>query len=205
MSTSNLNKQGSEYEGSVLSYPKKSWARWHNTYTVMSSYTILKIHDESGNSVEFKIDTEDLLLCLESYWYYKLGGKGNKYYCQRTVTVCGRRPFKKVKTVFLHKEVFGDHSNDLDHINRDSTDNRKSNLREASKSQNMANIVLINKSSGLPVGAYPHLKRFRSFIILSGKRVNLGMFDSAEEASSAWKKAHSNFYKKFSPYYGDVL
>lgn len=74
----------------------------------------------------------------------------------------------------------------IDHVNGNITDNRISNLREASKSENLQNRRLCqsnNKSSGLLGVSYD--KKFGSFfaqIIINGRKKFLGYFDTKEDA-----------------------
>ena len=78
----------------------------------------------------------------------------------------------------------------LDHINRDRTDNRISNLREATNEQNRANRGVVKSRSGLK-GAYWHKasKRWTSRVERNGRQTYLGLFDTAEEAHAAYCKA----------------
>lgn len=86
----------------------------------------------------------------------------------------------------------------LDHINRDGLDNRISNLRLASISQNTENKSKskLNKSGHL--GVYPVGRKFAAKITKDHKPHYLGMFDTAERASEAYKQAKKN-YHTFNP------
>lgn len=82
---------------------------------------------------------------------------------------------------------------DVDHIDGDVSNNRYSNLREASRSQNMQNqrrALSNNKSSGL-LGASWHkqTRRWQARITLGGKDRFLGRFDTAEAAHAAYLAA----------------
>ena len=76
----------------------------------------------------------------------------------------------------------------LDHIDCDKLNNRISNLREVSTSENQQNQqkAHVNNSSGL-IGATLHKNRFwRAQITLNGKAKHLGYFPTAEEAHKAY-------------------
>lgn len=76
---------------------------------------------------------------------------------------------------------------DVDHINENKTDNRLSNLRVATRGQNMLNITgpaKHNRFSGVR-GVSPRRGRWRATI--SGR--HLGDFDTIEEAAAAREAA----------------
>ena len=82
-------------------------------------------------------------------------------------------------------------SEDIDHINQDSLDNRWINLRECSHQENGKNQKkYINNTSGV-VGV--HLRssgKWRARIFHKGKHINLGHFDSFDDAVTARNAAN---------------
>lgn len=78
----------------------------------------------------------------------------------------------------------------VDHINGNRADNRWCNLRKVSAETNMQNLrqATSASSSGL-LGAYTYGHRWRSQIRTQAGLVNLGTFDTAEEAHQAYLKA----------------
>ena len=88
---------------------------------------------------------------------------------------------------------------DLDHKNRDKSDNRITNLRLATRVQNIANAPARNRA-GLPKGCY-RLKghqRFYSQIKIGGEIRRLGTFDTAAEAAAAFEDAHRDEHGTYS-------
>jgi hypothetical protein len=78
---------------------------------------------------------------------------------------------------------------DVDHINRNRTDNRWCNLREATRKQNSQNKgTQKNNTSGF-TGVTLHKGKFRAQICVDRKLRHLGYFPTAEEASSAYLAA----------------
>ena len=83
----------------------------------------------------------------------------------------------------------------IDHINGDPSDNRICNLRDVSRQvnqQNMRSAMCSNLSTGLLGACY--CKRWRKFVAgikdpSTGKRLNLGAFNTAEEAHQAYLSA----------------
>jgi hypothetical protein len=90
---------------------------------------------------------------------------------------------------------------EIDHINRNRSDNRLSNLRECSHRENSANRSMYknNKSGVLGVCYYPKYQKWVAYIRADGRHKSLGYFDSLEDAEKARKDAEATFYGKFAP------
>lgn len=85
----------------------------------------------------------------------------------------------------------------IDHIDNDPANNAFVNLRVASFSQNAQNIKgpHADSKSGL-LGVCPSWNgRWKAQIMISGKYTHLGVFDSAEEAHSAYMKAKLEYHE----------
>lgn len=89
----------------------------------------------------------------------------------------------------------------IDHVNGVRDDNRFSNLREATNSQNNRNrIKQANNTSGFKgVSFHNQMKRWRSSIMANGMSKHLGLFDTREEAYSAYCAAADNLHGEFIP------
>lgn len=85
----------------------------------------------------------------------------------------------------------------LDHKNRDRSDNRISNLRQASPTQNA-----INRK--LPQGVHPVGNRFQARISVDGDRRHLGCFSTPEAAHAAYVAALRDLHGEFAPIYEDT-
>ncbi len=88
---------------------------------------------------------------------------------------------------------------ELDHVNGNRSDNRLSNIREATRGNNRANSgVGKNNKSGLK-GAYWHVaaQRWSSSITVDGSKRWLGLFDTAEAAHAAYASAAKTFHGTF--------
>lgn len=84
-------------------------------------------------------------------------------------------------------------SHQVDHIDGNPSNNKWENLREANRSNNMENLKAIkkgNKSTGL-LGAHDKRGngRITATIVVKGKCLNLGTFDTPEEAHQAYIEA----------------
>lgn len=88
-------------------------------------------------------------------------------------------------------------SHHIDHKNGDRSDNRPSNLRACTRSQNNANArISKNNTTGFK-GVTIHGERFRAQIGKDGKKMLLGVFSTKEEAHAAYVAASKVLYGKF--------
>lgn len=88
---------------------------------------------------------------------------------------------------------------EVDHINGKRPDNRWSNLREATRSQNEMNKGRRSDNKTGFTGVYwkPTRQKFLAQIILNGKRTHLGYHDTAEEAAQVRKLAEDKYFGEF--------
>jgi hypothetical protein len=75
-------------------------------------------------------------------------------------------------------------SGQIDHINGIRDDNRISNLREATRTENCRNARMKSNNTSGVTGVVPHKGRWRAYINL-----HLGIFETIEEAEAARKAA----------------
>ena len=88
---------------------------------------------------------------------------------------------------------------EIDHINRDKSDNRWVNLRAVTHAQNARNgpIPRHNKSGFRGVHFASHAKRWRAQIHVGNKTHSLGYFATAEEARAARDQAATHLHGEF--------
>lgn len=106
----------------------------------------------------------------------------------------------KTKVVLMHRFLMNDPAMEVDHINRDGLDNRLSNLRLCTSAQNKQNTKLrCNNSTGFK-GVYFN-KRDKSYYAQikpeGDKRLFLGTFKTAEEASQEYKRVAKTLFGDF--------
>jgi hypothetical protein len=87
----------------------------------------------------------------------------------------------------------------IDHANGDPDDNRIANLRPATTAQNMQNSRRFStNSSGLKgVSFCRQTKRWRAKIVVNGRAIHLGRFQSAEQAHDAYVAAARKYFGDF--------
>ena len=106
------------------------------------------------------------------------------------------------KNILMHRLVMDyDGPYDIDHIHGKETrnDNRKCNLRIATRSQNNMNCNDANSNTGiLGVHQLKDNGKFRAYIIKDHKQVNLGDFVNIEDAINARKTAEIEYFREWS-------
>lgn len=142
------------------------------------------------------VDDEDYGLVAQYKWCAK-SKPDNRWYAARIFTVNGKK-----QSILLHRFLMNPKPGEqVDHINGNGLDCRKSNLRIATHAQNRHNSRVTKRSrSGLKGVWYtPSRHGWRSAIMANGKRISIGIFKSAYEAAKAYnnaaKRLHGDFAK----------
>lgn len=104
------------------------------------------------------------------------------------------------KQVYLHRLLTdAPQGSVVDHINGNTLDNRKRNLRLCLHKENVRNQRLhpdkLQKYRG--VDYMKSKEKYRARITVDGKEIHLGLFDTDVEASSAYKKASKKLFGKY--------
>ncbi len=105
----------------------------------------------------------------------------------------------KRTTLKMHRLIMGHPIGEVDHRDGDGLNNRRSNLRIATRSQNECNKgVQKNNTSGFRGVSFfkPHGK-WKAQIVLNGKARHLGYFATPEEAHAAYVAAQPLFHGEF--------
>ncbi len=143
---------------------------------------------------EATIDAADVALAAGFHWYATKSL--HTTYAERSCKRDGRRT-----SVSLHRTILGEPAGaKVDHEDGDGLNNRRSNLRRASHSENLRNQRRrADNTSGFK-GVSPSRRTSRKWtarITIEGQRKRLGYFDTPEEAHAAYVEAsrrlHGNF------------
>lgn len=161
----------------------------YNTYDLSGEYGV----GYTTKGEEFWFDLEDYDLIKDYCWYKDKDG----YFATKTYGTAN--PMR----ITMHRLVMGfPDATDIDHIHGKETryDNRKSNLRTATHSQNNMNKGLqINNSSGITgISWFAKTNQWRAYIIINKKFVHLGLYDNLEDAIKARKEAENKYFGEFS-------
>lgn len=113
------------------------------------------------------------------------------------ISIDGRK-HKRSRLAWLY--MTGDWpSQQVDHIDGNSQNDRWANLREATATQNAWNHKRRAKRSDLPMGVrlIPKSGRFQARIAVNKQMIHLGAFDTAAEAATAYQSARGKHYGEF--------
>jgi len=110
---------------------------------------------------------------------------------------------KKQKLIPMHREIMQPSAGMVvDHINHDTLDNTRKNLRVCTQSKNRMNSgKQKNNTSGVKgVCWHKRDKKWRADISINGKRKHLGNFSTKEFAYESYIKACKKYHKEFANY-----
>jgi hypothetical protein len=171
--------------GYIFGDPSRS-KKDRNFYTIDGDVTIMKIFNNySEVKCESLIDTVNLKKCRN----YKWSITGDGY---ASCKINGRN-------IPLHRFVLGMNSGECvcDHINRNRLDNRISNLRICTHSQNILNSGIRKDNTSGYKGVYFHDNKWQTHIDMGRKRLNIGAFTTAECAALAYNEAAKKLHGEF--------
>lgn len=139
------------------------------------------------------IDAADVLLVENRNWHAATPS--------RSGTVYARRDGSKGRAILLHRVILGLGDSDIqcDHKDGNGLNNRRSNLRECSSSQNKRNTRrrLDNTSGYKGVHWNVRCARWQAYIKSAGIKKHLGYFDTPEEAHAAYAAAAGQVHGTF--------
>lgn len=130
----------------------------------------------------------------------RVNAAGRWFKVQKTNVWYVRRNFSGNTCVYLHHFLLGATS-EVDHANGDGLDNRRQNLRHATRAQNTQNRAMQkNNKSGFK-GVHWHKRRgkWTANIRHEGKTIHLGFFDNPLDGHQAWSQKAKELWGEFAP------
>lgn len=139
------------------------------------------------------IDDEDYDIVSNFKWRATIKGRNIK----RIIPVRTEMVNGISKTIYLSRFLLGvtDKNIYVDHINRNTLDNRRSNLRECTPKQNSMNIGLRLKSSSGYKGVALDKKDGKWQVTISGKYI--GRYTNKEDAARVYDNKAKQLYGEF--------
>ena len=157
-----------------------------NEIIIYDNYAEVVLYDIKSNEVARTIiDIENIEKVKKYKWHYSYG------YAETRI---------KRKRLALHRYILN-YKGDLqvDHINGNRLDNRKSNLRLATSQQNSMNLAIrIDNTSGVPgVSFHKHRQKWRAYLTFEEQTVSLGYYYTFEEAKEAREEAEEKYFGEY--------
>jgi len=105
------------------------------------------------------------------------------------------------RLIRMHRQILNalDSSLEVDHINHNVKDNRKSNLRLCKRKQNMENSRISKHSTSGYKGVYWHraISKWCAQITIDGRCMHLGLFLVKKQAALAYNEAAKQYFGEF--------
>ena len=140
------------------------------------------------------VDDEDYDYLNQWKWF--ASNRNGKFYVVRNITVS-----KNKKTIiYMHRIIMKPPLGMIvDHINHDTFDNRKINLRICTHAENMRNskININNKSGYKGVSYQENRNNYRAQIKFNNKTINIGDFIDPIDAARAYNAAALKYHGEF--------
>lgn len=140
------------------------------------------------------VDDEDYTWAASIRWQYSAtGGEGRQGYA---ISRPGSR--KTVKTVYMHRVIAGARRGEVvDHIDGDKLNNRRSNLRPCSHTENARNRPKTARNTSGFKGVKREGRRWIATIRVEGRQRRVGAFDTVIEGARAYDIAAIEHYGEF--------
>lgn len=140
------------------------------------------------------VDKEDYEELMKHKWCASKYPRG--YVAVRAESING-----KYKMIRMHRQIMQVENSKvlIDHINHNSLDNRKSNLRECTKRENAMNMrsQLGSNSKYIGVDFIKKLGKWRARINVYDKEIHGGVFMTEEEAAKARDVLSKKYFGEF--------
>lgn len=167
-----------------------------NRYELHEEHACIIVESAKFGTFKVMIDLEDVERCKLVRWCV-----GKIYHTESLFYVRGKY---NGKVVLLHRYIMNveGRTNVVDHINGDSLDNTKNNLRIGSQQQNTMNRkheneLTVSGYRGVLWFYYNNVNKWFSYIQINGKRISLGYHDKLEDAIKARKTAELKYFGEY--------
>ncbi len=146
------------------------------------------IYTSGTVKIPFEIDDTDLPLIIIHKWYYTKSSKRMRYLKSSS------------PAIYLHRLLLNPENNmDVDHIDGNTLNNKRSNLRICNRSQNIMNTKIISDNKSGHRGVYWDKKRNKwiAEIMINGHKTKLGRYENINDAINAYEEMALQNYKEY--------
>lgn len=159
----------------------------YNNYTIEKDFVKFKAHNSNHDVL---VDLDDYEKVKKYSWYESKHG-----YIYTRID----KKWIFLSRLIMNVENINDRQITIDHINHNTYDNRKKNLRVANQSeQNMNQGIQGNNTSGVTgVSWKEKIGKWQAQIGYRGKVIYIGVFDKLEEATKARREAEIKYFGEF--------
>jgi hypothetical protein len=156
---------------------------------------ILLVSPKYGDQ-ECIIDTEDYNKIKDYHWSLSLEKSTNRFYVMSYFKKNNKSIHSLIQRIIL--DII-DSNFEGDHINHDTLDNRKNNLRKCTTSNNAMNrfINKSNKSGYKGVSWQKDRKKWAAAIKVNYKSINLGRYNNKIDAAKVYNQAALKYFGEF--------
>lgn len=159
-----------------------------NEIIILNDYAEIYIYNNKGEYIKSAIiDIEDVELCKQYKWCLTKDGYVLSY--------------KNNTFLYLHRLLLGAKNNEyVDHINFNTLDNRKQNLRICTNAQNLqhrSKLTKINTSGYHGISFDKDKNRWQVEIQYNKKRKFIGYYKNIEDAIKARRQAEDKYYGEY--------
>lgn len=169
-----------------------------NTFDIRGDIAAITLRRNDGSSMETIISAADLPIVSSFHgtWFARWNRPNRSFYVVGNEKQAGGHRGMTRGTVRLHRLIAAaPNGADVDHINHDTLDNRRVNLRVVTRTQNCLNKrTQKNSKSGVPGVCWnKQCRKWHAHIGHQGKKHYLGLFAEFDDAVRAVSEARARF------------
>ena len=174
-------------ENSGCRFCQTLFIRKNNRYDIDGEYGI---GWTTNTQEEFYFDLEDYDVIKQYCWFVAV--------CKRGYKELRAKDTKTNKLIRMHCLLVGKYA---DHINRNTLDNRRQNLRQCTEQENLRNRGLhkTNKSGVTGVCWNKQRQVWLAYITVDNKNIYLGGYNNKEDAITTRLEAEKKYFGEFAP------
>ena len=164
----------------------------YNTYNLSGEYGLG--YPTNAPDAPFMFDLEDHDKIKDYCWHLHYPSKDSPEYAAVIAYDPNTGRFVKIWWLIMGEKY-------IDHINRNTLDNRKQNLRKCTTHQNSMNLKKkSNNTSGVSgVGTIPNSSKWRARVMFNRKEINLGYYEDFDDAVRARLIGEYKYFGEFAP------